>query len=342
MRDHSPREDRVSAIDEVQRLQPERYKSVWRTEVAVRHNELLHRLGSARAGKTSPLPKRMQTHLDAAKDALADARRAVNQDGWLLLAWLTGTAVTAGWEALHDAEGELALLEDDDDVRAALPRLLAWTQQVAPAGDLRARYERLLGEYIDGAPIDRTVVRQAYQDAQIANNEWHASLRAFRNLLLAASAVLATALIALAAWHAINPEFVSLCGSDEAGAGARRCLTGDSPSGRDVLQVEVVGVLGGLLSVAFGLGAVKVQPSRYNLRAAQAALKPLAGAATALIGVLLVQSNVLIAPAETLSESLLLAYAAIFGFSQQLLTQFVDRRAGELLTGPNPDSAQPH
>ena len=92
-------------------------------------------------------------------------------------------------------------------------------------------------------------------------------------------------------------------------------------------------MLGGLLSVAFGLGAVNVPPSRYNLRAAQAVLKPLTGAATALIGVLLVQSDILIAPAETPSESLLLAYAAIFGFSQQLLTQFVDRRASELMTG---------
>ena len=316
------------------RLKPELYKSVWRTEVAGRHNELLDRLDSIRLGENGAPPKETgRSHLEAARDALGDARRAVDSEDGSLLAWWTGTAVTAGWEALHDAEGELAVVEGDDDVRSALPRLLAWIQQVMPDGDLRSRYQRVLTEYIKRPPLDRTVVRQAYQDVQIANNDWHASLRGLRNRLLVVSGVLASVLIGIAVWHAINPNFISLCSSNEAAAGARRCLTGDVPTGPDVIQVEVIGVIGGLLSLAFGLGAVKVPPTRYNLRAAQAALKPIAGAATALVGVLLVQSKILIAPAETPSESLLLAYAAIFGFSQQLLTQFVDRRAGELLTG---------
>lgn len=332
------------------RLKPEVYKSVWRTEVAVRHNELLNRLTSIRFGENgAPRKETVGPHLKAARDALGDAHRAVDSEAgssprpgrrsaWRrrredLLAWWTGTAVTAGWEALHDAEGELAVVEGDDDVRSALPRLLAWIQQVMPDGDLRAQYQRVLTEYIKRPPLDRTVVRQAYQDVQIANNDWHASLRGLRNRLLVVTGVLASVLMGIAAWHAINPNFISLCSSNDAVAGARRCLTGDAPTGPDVLQVEVIGVIGGLLSLAFGLGAVKVPPTRYNLRAAQAALKPIAGAATALVGVLLVQSKILIAPAETPSESLLLAYAAIFGFSQQLLTQFVDRRAGELLTG---------
>ena len=212
----------MSATDK-DRLQPERYKSVWRTEVAVRHNQLLHRLGSVCLGETGPLPKGETSPASGEGGARRCPSRGRQDDGWKerLLAWWTGSAVTAGWEALHDAKGELALLEDNDDVRAVLPRLIAWIQQVAPAVELRSRYERLLGKYIEGARIDRTVVRQAYQDAQIANTEWHASLRSFRNLLLVASAVLTTVLIGLAAWHAINPEFVSLCGSDEAGNGAR-------------------------------------------------------------------------------------------------------------------------
>ena len=335
MRD-DPGEKTMNATGD-DRLKPELYKSVWRTEVAVRHNELLHRLDSVRLGENGVSPKEPgRSHLQAAKDALGDVRRAVDSEDGLrerLRVWWTGTAVTAGWEALHDAEGELAAIEGDDDVRSTLPRLLAWIQQVMPEGDLRSRYQGVLTGYIKGRPLDRTIVRQAYQDVQVANNDWHASLRGLRNRLLVVSGVLASVLIGIATWHAINPNFISLCSSNEAATGARRCLTGDSPTGPDVLQVELIGVIGGLLSLAFGLGAVKVPPTRYNLRAAQAALKPIAGAATALVGVLLVQSKILIAPAETPSESLLLVYAAIFGFSQQLLTQFVDRRAGELLTG---------
>ena len=97
---------------------------------------------------------------------------------------------------------------------------------------------------------------------------------------------------------------------------------------RDVAEIQVVGALGGLLSIAFGLGKIGTPPPRYNPRPAQAALKPVAGAATALVGVLLIQAG---SPA---SQSLLLAYAAAFGFGQRLLTQLVDQRASKLLEAP--------
>jgi hypothetical protein len=72
-------------------------------------------------------------------------------------------------------------------------------------------------------------------------------------------------------------------------------------------------------------------PSRYNLLAPQVVLKASAGAATALIGVLLVVSHVIVAPVGGDSTAVLLAYAAVFGFSQQLLTQFVDKRGADLI-----------
>jgi peptidoglycan biosynthesis protein MviN/MurJ (putative lipid II flippase) len=64
-------------------------------------------------------------------------------------------------------------------------------------------------------------------------------------------------------------------------------------------------------------------------------LKPITGAATALVAVLLLQSNLLLGPIEQ-NQSMFLAYAVLFGFSQQLLTQFVDKRAVSLIT---PDAA---
>lgn len=284
-------------------------------------------------------------HLQAAKLALADSARAIaDMTRWKRLrAWWTGTAVTAGWESVHDAEAELVNVEREDEVRASLPRLLAWIQQVMPSGDQRTRYEQQLTDFMNSAkPLDVTAVEQAYQDVIRANNEKHANLRAFRNLLAGVTAVLAATLVALAVWHALNVNFVSLCGrpatpsqttgpTATAGTPSRRCLTGPKPTARDIAEIELVGAIGGLLSIAFGLGSVETPPSRYNPRPQQGALKPAAGAATALIGVLLVQSGVLIAPAASASESLLLAYAAIFGFAQQLLTQFVDKRAGKLL-----------
>ncbi len=334
----------------------------WRTEVEVRRRELQNRLDAAselepasrppRAAQreqveidsaatrvtvtveeaemlaAAPQPGLRQKHIEAAEEALDTARAAVDSDP-NLIAWLTGSAVTLAWESVHEAGGELVLIEADDAVRSSLPRLLEWIQEVMDKGPLRDRYETELTKMIKGGPIDRTLVRQAHQDALTANNERHANLRTFRNLLSVATALLALLLFVLAVWHAANPHFVSLCGGDA----STPCFSGSSPARRDIASIELIGAIAGLLSVAFALGSEKTPPSRYNVRFAQTLLKPAAGAATALVGVLLVQSGLIVSPAQSSSESLFLAYAAVFGFSQQLLTQFVDKRATKLLGG---------
>jgi hypothetical protein len=343
----------------------------WRTEVEVRLRELSHRLdvaivvgppaeaqqpftetveavsGSTRvtvsieqaggAGRPSMTRSERASHVAAIEEALEDARRAIDCDS-SISAWLTGTAVTMAWESVHEAEGELVEIESEDVVRASLPRLLTWLREVVTDHKLLERYEVQLTAFMDNSkPLDRTVVRQAHHAATFANNERHAALRTFRNLLIAAISILAMLLIVLAAWHALNPHFVSLCGTGPGAASSaatstvNQCLNGSTPTGRDLAEIEIVGAIGGLLSVAFALGSSTEAPSRYNVRAPQAALKPVAGAATALAGVLLVQSRILVAPPEGVSEALMLAYAFLFGFSQQLLTQFVDKRAGKLL-----------
>jgi hypothetical protein len=365
------------------------FRSAWRTEVAIRIDELEHRLEvatqSPAPAPTGPsvdetitaltptgeitvrveeVPHRRpvappeidKVHVDAMKLALRKAGEAIQEPGFptRLAAWWTGAAVTAGWEYLHEAEAELVHLEADQDIRASLPRLLTWIQEVMPKGDQRTRYERQLTKFIDGEEVvDRTVVRQAYHDVILANNEKHVSLRELRNRLLLAIPILALMLVLVGAWHAVNPNFISMCGvsrpaaavtasgssaskEPEPALAVTRCVNGSSqPSGRDVFEIELIGAIAGLLSVAFGLGATKTPPSRYDPRLMQIALKPVAGAATALIGVIFVQSEVLIAPASQISESVLFAYAAVFGFSQQLLTQFVDKRADKLLSEPD-------
>lgn len=245
-----------------------------------------------------------------------------------------GNGRDRGWGAIHDAEAALVDIEGDAAVRASLPPLLAWVQEVMPSGDRRARYERELTGFMNASlPLDRTVVAQAYQDAIRANNDKHANLRAFRNLLALVTGGLLVLVVALGVLHAVDVNFVSLCGNPAATAktATAPCLLGSHPHPRDIAEIELIGALGGLLSIAFGLGSSGPPPSRYNPRPQQAMLKPVAGAATALIGVLLIQSGIVVAPTTSVSEPVLLAYAAVFGFAQQLLTQFIDKRAGKLL-----------
>lgn len=72
-------------------------------------------------------------------------------------------------------------------------------------------------------------------------------------------------------------------------------------------------------------------PSRYDPKAWQAFLKPITGAVTAVLGVLFIQAEFLISPTGNASLSLLV-YAVLFGFSQQLFTRVVDKKAEALIT----------
>ena len=294
-------------------------------------------MGRSSASHASPQmdAARRECHVKAVEQALDDADAAIELDRGLrhswsrIHAWWTGQKITAAWEAVHRAEAELAEIGSDADALAALPQLRAWMRQVLTDRDQLAGYERAFGDAVTTHRIDRTQLRQAYQDAIAANVDWHASLRTFRNILFSVAAALTLLLLGLAVWHAANPAVVSLC----RGAGRTAACFGEGtrPAGRALIEVLLVGAVGGLLSSAFLLGRMESAPTRYNLLTPQVVLKAVAGAATALVGVILVVSQIVVAPVGVQSTAALLAYAAVFGFSQQLLTQFVDRRGVDLL-----------
>ena len=174
-----------------------------------------------------------------------------------------------------------------------------------------------------------------HREIYVAAASQHQRVRRLRNRLTLVAIGLTALLLLLAAWHALSPGFLPLCATTATGTEpqtmTQRCLGGDTPAPDVVLEVLLLGALGGTLGAAFVLMRARATvASRYDTRTAQIAIKPIVGAATGLLGVLLVQSELLVAPAAV-SASALLAYAALFGFAQQLVTRFVDRRADHLL-----------
>jgi hypothetical protein len=268
------------------------------------------------------------------RDNLTAAERAAEQPRkWQLCcrltAWWTGSAITESWESVHNAELSLSRIETKEDVTATIPRLLAWIQRAMNSGPGRSDHESALKAQLGSSGgFARTSVRAALIDVIAANRERYANLRAFRNTLILITGLLAVLVVVAAAWHAINPDFLSLC------SGKGVCVDkSKSPRGTDVALVALVGAVAGLLAIAFAFSEVETAPSRYDPKTWQAFLKPVTGAATALVGVLLIQAEFVAGPVET-TQAALLGYATLFGFSQQILTQFVDKRANSLIT-PN-------
>lgn len=92
----------------------------------------------------------------------------------------------------------------------------------------------------------------------------------------------------------------------------------------------MVGALGALLAAAIALSRQRRFQAPYGLPLAQVLLKVVAGTATALFGVVLLQNGVLGVTAAASGQAIL-AYAALFGYAQQAATKQVDAKAKSLL-----------
>jgi hypothetical protein len=315
----------------------------WRAEAAARVDELQGRLkavsggcraetkGHLKGGRDLPCRAEVES---AVADSLATATRAVESRPprlrlwWRLTEWWTGASLTEAWESTHNAELALTQLETEENVKATIPRLLSWIRRVMDGGGvLRKDHEEGLSKQIGEGKFDRVGVRAALMDVIAANSNRYSNLRNFRNNLILVSLTLLMLVIGLSLWHILNTDVLPLCNGQD----PVNCVSGgENSKPADVALVAAVGAIGGLLAIAFTLTQTTVAPSRYDPKTWLVFLKPVTGSATALIGVILLQAELLVAPAEW-TEPVVLAYAAAFGFSQQLLTRFVDKRADKLI-----------
>jgi hypothetical protein len=354
-------------------LSPEQAKGLWRVEIALRIRDLWHRLLEARArvalagaedGGTDVvaavplgdgtavsvhLHRSVETgapanappwssHFDAARDALEVADRSIGLPKgrdrvWeTVKEWWTGTKVTAAWESVHSAEAELIAIGSDADVSSALPGLWSWMQQAMTEAERASYKDKMEGMLSGKEALDRNLIHQAYEDVIRANNDMHTGMRSFRNTLFIVSFGLTALLVLAGIWHAVNPHVLSFCTGTGTSA---KCPGGGIASAAGIaFEIELVGALGGLLAAAFLVGEFKTAPSRYNLLSGQLMLKIAAGAAAAVLAILFLQSGLIVQPSKDVTAiEVVLGYAALFGFSQQLLTRLVDKRATALIEG---------
>jgi hypothetical protein len=181
------------------------------------------------------------------------------------------------------------------------------------------------------------VLRITRQAADSAADQATMNLRGFRNVLVVSLLLLTLLVVGVGLAAAVRPELFSLCGpavgsaagspaSDQGG----RCPSGEEhPSGNDAVQVMILGAFGGALAAVFTLSRMKGISGPFSLPSFQALLKLPAGSATALLGVLLLQNN-MVTGFSPQRSGIVSAYAVIFGYGQQVVTRLVDRQAGNV------------
>jgi hypothetical protein len=269
---------------------------------------------------------------DAIRVQAHGTRRLPSTDRW------KGATVERAYGSLHGAYIALVDVLDEGDVRAWFPEAVSRVSQSLPAADpSRVHLQKQLT--VDLGPAERRIeLKQALRLGYEASDRRYAQVRSFRNLLWKLTVTVLLFALALAVVIALRPTIAPLCFHPAAAGGASApavCPTGTGagrgPSSWDVVAVALMGLVGGALAATFAIRKLRGTDIPYDVPLALAVLKvPLSGL-TAVVGILFMTGGFVPGLSDLDSQGQVLAYAVVFGYAQQLLTQVVDNRAQSVL-----------
>ncbi|MEZ0065154.1 hypothetical protein ABIA32_001142 [Streptacidiphilus sp. MAP12-20] len=257
----------------------------------------------AELGRVAQTPATAAPRAQVEGDLTVARDAAAGGGGWWsrFMDWATGASVEIAWGALHRAQRALVTVQPAESLRAQVPRLEEIARSTfAPD---RAKSEiQTLDSWRDPAVAPDPLVAQRILAAHHAvSDARHQQVRRTRNALYALLGVCAALVVAL--W-----------------------VTGVTGG-----PVVGLGALSGALSVVVLADKQSGGTGVYNLVPAQGLLKLVAGAATAVLAVKVIDGSGGVA----VSDSRDALYAVVFGFVQQAFTRLVDQQAQVLSQGPD-------
>jgi len=250
--------------------------------------------------------------------------------GWwaFLPEWWTGKGSDEAGQELDTASQALLMIQDKDVVKSQLIDMTAEVATSLGATDSRARgYLDTLQKLADDTqtllPAGRAQLRAIRTVCQSSDLAAQRDARAYRNTLIELGALLFVVLAAVALLAVASASFRRLF------LAAEKPFV--DPGGWFVLELEVVAALAGLTSSVLTLRSYVGFQRSYGLPLIQAVLNACTGAATGLLGVLLLESG-LVGNVDVTTPGGVFAAAIVFGSAQYLFTRLVDKQANEVLT----------
>jgi hypothetical protein len=274
-------------------------------------------------------------------------KRRARADVW------RGTSVEWAYSHLHAAKTVLVDLLPIEEVDASIPSAMARIATCLDANDVRRlNLDQLHNE--SSEVRRRAGLKHALEIGYDASDQLHTRARGFRNILYTAAIAISALMIIVVTAVAFFPWAMPLCFEPtvpsaaatriESGTESARqvCPSGEdtkendseklqNPSAGDVIIVAGLGILGGALAGAFAIRKISSTSTPYDVPLALAVLKLPFGALTAVAGILLLGGGFVPGFSELDSQRQILAYALLFGYAQQLGTQFIDKRAKTIL-----------
>ncbi len=244
------------------------------------------------------------------------------------------------WHSIHRARALLPLVVPDDALEA---QYLYASQRIGRVRPRDAELLSRLGSTVgDGGAVDdrgRQLLSYALSRAYSAADSRFRQVRKLRDRLLRTAWVMAAVTVVLVAVGALVPDAVPLCGG-----GGGVCPSGGSvPTGGDVATVAGFGVLGAALAGVLAVRRAQPTSSPYRLSPALAGLRAGLGGVLAVVGVMVVQAQVVpgLAGLDTVQQ--VAVYSVVFGFAQELVTRLLENRARSVqeAAAPPPSAGTP-
>ncbi len=327
-------------------------RRIWVQRVNVEADSLETRVKAARARGLEPWQETIANGVLAHLKRARDAANRRDPKPRTVANWWRGTLTDTAYRNLHAARVQMVDLLSEDELPAEVDGALARAELTHLRDDPR---RISLRELMDGLPPERVRphLRRVMDDSYQMLDGKHAQLRSFRNILLLTALIVALLVgltIVIVSWR---PTWLPLCFPNEVlvdGATGASVVQGQNcptssgdigPSHGDVLIVALLGALGGALTAAISIRNLKGTSTPYDVPVALAMLKVPLGAFTAILALVAIQGDFVPGLSVLDSQEQILAYALVFGFSQQLLTRLLDQRAQTLLDElPGGDSTE--
>jgi hypothetical protein len=341
----------------------------WREGVLIRAAELGGLISwlSARTDSPPGVPA-AAADLDAAARSHLDVARRAAQD---TKGWRTGACMERAVGHLDAAEALVLRCSPDEYVRGRLPELVAHVRaHLPPAHPERVWVQDFVGMHgapdgkaaaAERAPItadDRCTLVEARRTASWAERREHARLRSLRTVVVLTTVALAVIAVGLAILGARDPRLMPLCFAPQ-GSGTVVCPTATAAAGTaatalpaadvatvlrdtaapaDIAVVMLIGMVGAAVTGAAAIRRLRGTSTPVAVPLLLLVLKLPTGALTAFLGLILLHGDFVPGLSALDDSGQILAWAAIFGAAQQLVTGLVDKNAQAVLdsTGSAP------
>jgi hypothetical protein len=194
---------------------------------------------------------------------------------------------------------------------------------------------------------DRETIIAVVRAASSAAEREQQRIRSFRTIVAVATVLLTVIAVLVALLGALKPTLMPICFTPQPTPPDQAfvvCPTGRAPLDGDVDDViaatvdrwdipliEIVGVVTAGVTGALAVRRLRGSSSPFGVPVALIALKLPTGALTALLGLMLMRGGFVPGLSALDTSPQILAWAVVFGGSQQLFTGLVDRQAQTVL-----------